>query len=104
MSDTYVLDKNNNVIPEPNLIRWATWLESADRKIARETIGDSDISTVFLGIDHSFGVGDPLLFETMVFGGQFDDEQERCGTMAGAIKMHDLMCAKVRAQKNGRVI
>ena len=37
------------------------------------------ISTVFLGIDHSFKCDDdnPVLFETMIFGGQFDGYQWR---------------------------
>src|SRR4051794_39297838 len=37
------------------------------------------VSTVFLGIDHNFGFGpdkDPLLFETMIFGG---DERSEFG-------------------------
>lgn len=34
-----------------------------------ELPGDVRISTVFLGLDHSFGMGDtPILFETMIFG------------------------------------
>lgn len=31
-------------------------------------IGEVTVSTVFLCIDHNFGGGEPLLFETMVFG------------------------------------
>jgi hypothetical protein len=33
------------------------------------------VSTVFLGTNHSFGFEPPLLFETMIFGGRFDDYQ-----------------------------
>ena len=32
-----------------------------------------EISTVFLGIDHSFGGGKPVLFETMCFSGSYTD-------------------------------
>lgn len=36
-----------------------------------------DISTVFLGFDHGFGQGLPILFETMIFGGPYDQWQRR---------------------------
>lgn len=42
------------------------------RMVARTEIGPLIVSTIFLGIDHNFGFGpdkDPLLFETMIFGG-----------------------------------
>lgn len=42
--------------------------------------GDIEVSTVFLGLDHNWGDGPPLLFETMVFGGPLDQEQERWST------------------------
>lgn len=35
------------------------------------------VSTVFIGLDHSYGSGPPLLFETMVFNGPCDGEQRR---------------------------
>lgn len=39
-----------------------------DRIVARDVVGKVLISTVFLGLDHSFGnSGPPILFETMVF-------------------------------------
>jgi hypothetical protein len=44
----------------------------AGRRVATDTILDSEsrehfVSTVLLGLDHSFGEGPPLIFETMVF-------------------------------------
>lgn len=38
------------------------------RRVAADRIGDIFVSTVFLPIDHSFGTGPPILWETMVFG------------------------------------
>lgn len=36
--------------------------------------GDYTISTVYLGIDHSFGLGKPLYYETMIFpNGSWDE-------------------------------
>jgi hypothetical protein len=43
--------------------------------------GEIHVSTVFiLGINHAFGDGDPLLFETMVFEGPMDGYQVRYST------------------------
>ena len=56
------------------------------RRVARtEITPDVYVSTVFLGLDHGYTVdGPPVLFETMVFSGQFDQEQERYATWAEA--------------------
>ena len=68
-----------------------------DTRRVRETfIGKVRISTVFLGIDHNWDGGAPLLFETMVFGGELDESQERCSTWEEAVAMHRDMCARVR--------
>lgn len=75
---------------------WARWLES-DRKarIVAQT-GDRkvvQVSTVFLGLDHRFGdQGPPPLFETMIFGGEHDEYQERCSTWEEAEAMHTEAC------------
>ena len=40
-----------------------------------------EVSTVFLGLDHnSYCGGPPAIFETMVFGGEYDEYQERYST------------------------
>lgn len=57
--------------------------------IADEKVGGYRVSTIFLGMDHSWGEGPPLLFETMVFGpGALDQEQDRCSTYEEAEAMH----------------
>jgi hypothetical protein len=50
---------------------------------------------VFLGTDHSFGDGPPLLWETMIFGGKHDEFQERYSNLADAKAGHK------RALQNG---
>ena len=46
------------------------------------------VSTVYLGIDHGFE-GNPLIFETMIFGGDFEDQYcERYATLGEAIEGH----------------
>ncbi len=66
-------------------------------RVAATRVGDARISTVFLGMDHSWGGGPPLLFETLVFGGPLDDEMERYSTWEQAEAGHEAMVARVRA-------
>ena len=62
----------------------------------REPRAGISVSTVFLGLDHRwFGDGPPLVFETMVFGGEFDHEQERYGSWAAAEAGHKRWVKKV---------
>lgn len=80
MSERYVLD-GHEPIPEPDLMKWAKWFEKTDRRVASTKIADDvTVSTVFLWLNHNFGRGAPLLFETMIFGGPHADYQERYTT------------------------
>lgn len=92
--DKYILEGKEPV--SADLMQWATWMENADRKVAADTIGDVRISTVFLGLDHSFGEGPPLLFETLIFEGKHDGDMWRCSTWAEAEKQHADAVALVR--------
>lgn len=48
-------------------ITWLYCLSDPEyKRIALDRAGDYTISTVWLGIDHAFGRGEPLIFETMV--------------------------------------
>lgn len=104
MTGKYIL-KGQDVLEEPDLLVWAKWFETANRTVRKDTanvslggtpVGKVDVSTVFLGIDHAFGGGMPILFETMVFGGPLDQECERCSTWEAAEKMHEKMCERVK--------
>lgn len=95
MSDYYILD-NRKAVP-CGLLTWGAMMQNAgSRRVAETKIGEVRVSTVFLGIDHSFGDGVPLLFETMAFGGPLDEEQDRCTTWEEAETMHEAMCQRVR--------
>ena len=68
---------------------WAEQFEKIEqRRVQKTKFGDVEISTVFLGLDHSFGMGPPLLFETMIFGGKHDQFQDRYSTWDAAEKGH----------------
>lgn len=88
MSDLYYLDGQTPRLA-PNIETWAKALERMDRRVAETFVGKVRVSTVFIGLDHQFGNGPPLLFETMVFGGEFDDWQERCSTWEQALAQHE---------------
>lgn len=76
-SGKYILE-NGAVRREDDLMIWAEFMEKDNRRIERTEIGDVSISTVFLGLDHSFNEeAIPVLFETMIFGGDHDGYQER---------------------------
>jgi hypothetical protein len=99
MSDKYILD-GHEPIPCDDLLTWARWYEVAKRHVAHDKVTpEIRVSTVFLGLEHNFGKpGPPILFETMVFGGPLDGEQERYCTWDEAEKGHAAMLEKVRAR------
>lgn len=64
----YKLD-GRRVVPCKDLLEWAQWFETAERHVADDSVEGYRVSTVFLGMDHSFSPGDgpPVVFETMIF-------------------------------------
>lgn len=67
-----------------------------DKHVRRNMFGNVLVSTVFLGLDHSWDGGKPLLFETMIFGGKHDQYQTRCSTWDEAVIQHEEACKLVR--------
>ncbi len=94
MSDKYILDGHE--VKEVGLMEWAKWYETADRHVDKTKIGDVEVSTVFLGLNHNYGDGAPLLFETMIFGGMHDREMKRYATWEEAEAGHKEMVAKAK--------
>lgn len=92
MSDKYILVGMTPV--KCDLLTWAAWFENSEhRRVAHEERNGVRVSTMFLGIDHQWGEGPPLLYETMIFGGAHDQYQERCSTWEQAEAMHATACA-----------
>jgi hypothetical protein len=97
MKPEYYILKGKEIIEEPDLLKWAQWFETQERFLFSNEIGGGEIrvSTVFLGLDHNwFGEGEPILFETMIFGGKFDNEQWRYRTYDEAEEGHKKVVAK----------
>ena len=80
-TDHYILDGHE--VRVVDLITWAEWFDRAGwrRVVAKTWVNQVEVSTVFLGLDHSpGGDGPPLLFETMIFGGANNEAQWRYST------------------------
>ena len=95
MIEHFILNDKREVVSVPDLIEWAKWFEGGGRVariVKQEQVGKYWISTVFLALDHSFGRGEPILWETLVFLDQICGEEvhgDRCsGSWGDAQKMH----------------
>lgn len=96
MNDYYILD-NKTVKKIQDVQTWASWYETADKRVKLDCIGNCKISTIFLGRNYRwFDNGRPLLFETVVFGGKLNQNQWRCSTWNEAIIQHEAVCEKVQ--------
>ena len=104
MDDLYVLDEERRPRPEADVQVWGKCFELADRIVqVTQITATVQVSTVFLGIDHSFGHGPPILWETMIFGGRLSEEQERYQTYEQALAGHARMCWRARHAKHWTV-
>lgn len=80
MNGKYILEGHKPKLVE-DVLEWGRWFETAERHVAETVLPNGTrVSTVFLALDHSFSGGEPLLFETMLFGGKHDQYQERYST------------------------
>ena len=104
MNAKYILI-GQSPVPCDDPLEWAEWFETADRRVAATScwLGLVWVSTVFLGLDHSFararGEQDtpPLLFESMAFWGREGGwDCARCSTWQQAEAQHLAMVAETR--------
>ncbi len=81
MSDYY--DRQGNPM---DMMQWARLVGQDGYAVVEKTLvrGRWEVSTVWIGLDHSFGHGPPLIFETMVFdqnpGGRDEHDMRRYST------------------------
>lgn len=90
-------------VPCTDIRDWGQCFQSKDRIVAQTKLGKYFVSTVFLGVDHSWGLGrKPILFETMVFGGDDNldhDWTKRYRTWDEAEAGHEIVVAKIKMKK-----
>jgi hypothetical protein len=92
-------DRHGNVLTREEGLK--LFGDGYDRRCARtECLGPFGgryiVSTVHLVINHQWGDGPPLIFETMVFGGKHDQECVRYSTEEAARVGHTLVVRNIR--------
>ena len=105
----YLIDHMHQTYPV-SMEQWArSNLDENWTRVGHTIFNQEDIvvSTVFLGLDHRFlGEGDPILFETMIFGGSLDQWQDRYTSWTDAKLGHNAavtMVAKLLEEaRNGK--
>ncbi len=86
-------------INEGTLLKWARkaigthkriayTLIPPDKPLQGQALSFVEVSTVFLGINHSYSYRTPVLFETMIFGGEHDRAQWRYTNIKAARRGH----------------
>jgi len=85
----YILDENYKPIPA-SIAEYQTWTEEdpGNKIVKQENIKNVLISTVFLGLDHAYASKEPILWETMIFEGKYDQYQKRYKSYEDAVKGH----------------
>ena len=100
MSDNYILV--NGIATKTDILTWGRWMQNApDRVVKRDEFRNGiTVSTVFLGLDHSFGVGEPVLWETMVFGSKTMDHYcERYTSVEAAQRGHQAVIDRLMREE-----
>lgn len=107
----YILDSEHRPVPTTDWDEYARWMQEHKygprranfknhpddmTRVGWTEIRCIEVSTVFLGMDHGWGDGPPILFETMVFGGPWDSDCERYCTWVEAEAGHAATVAKIR--------
>ena len=108
----YILDANHQPVPVDDVMEWARFFENDQaRRVAKTHIHGLFVSTVFLGLDHGWFGGKPVLFETMIFCDEDNappeiyfeqiqnwchDYQMRYSTWDEAVKGHEQVVTIIR--------
>jgi hypothetical protein len=98
----YILDADGE--PQPcDVLTWGAWFETHDKHVADDVVGETRISTVFFGVDLRLvgGIdhGQPVLWETMIFGGPCHLHHYRFTSERAALAKHTALVAQLRAEK-----
>jgi hypothetical protein len=101
----YILDDDGNPRLEPDVLKWAMWYEYShlspgkdNRILGKDYIGDAHVSTIFLGLDYSHRRNPerPILWETMIFGGEHDQYMQRYDSKDAALAGHAIAVKMVQ--------
>jgi hypothetical protein len=106
----YILDNNHKPVPAEVLVA-ANWIEDNlnRKKVGYDELTDINgddirVSTVFLGLDHAMPWEKdktPILWETMIFGGEHDQYQERYTSYKDDLEGHQKAINFINTGYNG---
>jgi hypothetical protein len=95
---------DRRAVPCPDMLTWGRWMENSfdERVVAKSDVREFHISTVFLGIDHNWLPGPPVLFETMVFEGEdgLGKDMYRYSTWDEAKRGHEEVVRRLMGEAN----
>jgi len=86
--------KDGKAVPVKDVLEWARAYENRERTVASTRLDSGSISTVFLGMNHRYDYDaevrkPPILWETMVFGGEHDQDTWRYDSFEAAKAGHE---------------
>lgn len=123
----YILNEAGDVQAVDDVLTWALWFEKSDKRVLRQDYLDNPfpptqeqipyllhrhpdleeaivkgdwrvmVSTVFLGLDHNWWKGDPILWETMTFFGPLHEDQRRYSSKEAALAGHEEALANAKS-------
>lgn len=102
MSDWYILNEDHSIrkandTPDDTNLAYRDF-EGNHKIVAQEHVGAAWVSTVFLGLDHSWvDTGPPIVFETMVFRDGNGEECFRYSTWQEAMEGHGKVCRELNS-------
>lgn len=104
MSLYYKWNKETDEISPCDLYEFGSQCKDKEaRRVAFDKVGDHEVSTVFLGLNHSYGDdGPPILFETLAFnnaGGSCEEYMERYYTARAAREGHKRICELLESKR-----
>ena len=103
--DWYKLDADRNPVRCENHMEYFLWHQSQPKEsatgiglqLAKTRITENiSVSTVFLGSDHAYRGTLPELWETMIFGGERDEEIERYNSWGVAMAGHERIVGELQ--------
>lgn len=104
--DKFILDPQGNPQAVRSTLAWARWFENSyqtkERIVRQDKLPNGVfVSTVFLGLDHNFRAqGAPILWESMIFGGPYEQTQWRYHSREEAEKGHAALLAMAAEEWN----
>jgi hypothetical protein len=103
MKGWYIWDRKTDKVYPADVLTARKSFDEDDRRLARDVLpGGGIVSTVFLGLDHSYREGPPVLWETMVFPSEDDFSElymERYTSREDALEGHARAVAMFKEQQ-----